>query len=303
MSLSGTLGEFALAELLQMAALTGRSGVLEIDAPEGGVWVGFRHGMVTRVALSDGSLDRKRILTAAGLDTDGEGEEVDQPLQSAAVDSLLEVMTWAEGSFRFKLADPEAPDVEVAWSGPDGIELPCAVSPQYLALEGARLGDEGSRDPIAVEALPGAPNTPVLAPGTLIVIDRDLSLLEAIKEGLADTSIQIHIFQSADDGFIRFKQYLLRGEVPTLVLGEGVCDPVEPHRRPGPAALARRVRSLAPAVGVVHLSWKEGPPSGPIDVAIAPPDRRRPREESMPDFLERFRQLLGLGAQSAPPDA
>ena len=293
MSLSGTLGELALAELLQMVALASKSGLLEIEAGGVTVRVGFQRGMVMRVSRSDGSLDRKRILEDAGLAPDAGGEEVEKRLQKSAIDSLLEVMTWTEGRFRFDMAD----DSDPTWSGPDGVELPCSVSPQFLALEGARLDDESSGQAMGASP-PPEPAAPVLrTPSTLIVIDRDLGLIEAIKQGLADACMHVHIFQSAEDGLARFKQYLLRGDIPTLVLGEGVFDPVEPHRRPGSVALAKRLRSLAPAVGVVHLTWEATAPAGPIDVVLAPPDRRQSMDEATADFVERLRQVLGCAAQ------
>ena len=296
MSLSGTLDELALAELMQMAALASKSGLLQIEAGGVTVRLGFERGMVMRVARSDGSLDRKQILEDAGLAPDSVGEEVEKRLQESAIDSLLEVMTWTEGRFEFDMVD----DPGETWSGPDGVELPCSVSPQFLALEGARLDDESSSAGMPASPAPEPTASVLRATGTLIVIDRDLGLLEGIKQGLADSGIYVHIFQSAEDGLARFKQYLLRGEIPALVLGEGVFDPVEPRRRPGSVALAKRVRSLAPAVGVVHLSWEATAPAGPIDIVLAPPDRREPMDESTADFVERLRRVLGCTPQ---PDA
>ncbi len=293
MSLSGSLDELALAELLQMAALASKSGLLQIEAGGVTVRVGFQRGMVMRVARSDGSLDRKQILEDAGLAPDSVGEEVERRLQESAIDSLLEVMTWTEGRFQFDLVD----DPDETWSGPDGVELPCSVSPQFLALEGARLDDESSGEGMPASPAPEPGASVLRATGTLIVIDRDLGLLEAIKQGLAGSYIHVHIFQSPEDGLARFKQYLLRGEIPALVLGEGVFDPVEPRRRPGSVALAKRVRSLAPAVGVVHLSWEGEAPSGPIDVVLSPPDRRQSTDDATADFVERLRRVLGGGPE------
>lgn len=295
MSLVGTLSDLALAELLQMAALTSKSGVLEIRAGDATARVGFVRGMVVRVALADGSLDRKRLLTEWGLDPGDGTEEAEQQLQRHAVESLLDMFTWTEGVFSFDLdADPEA-----GWPGPPGLELPWSVSPQFLALEGARLGDEraehGSAEIEAVRSPPELEIESLRQPTTLIVIDGRLTLLESIKDALADSPIRVHIFQSPQDGLARFKQYLLRGDIPALVLGDGVFDPVEPTRRPGAHAFAARARSLAATVAIVHLASDRRRQRSPIDVFVPPPELEEEGEQEG-QFLARLRRALGVDA-------
>lgn len=289
MSLSGTLRDLPLAELLQLAALLRKSGVLEIRAPLGRVWIGFKDGAVVRVARSDGSLDRKTLLIAAGLDAAAPDATADPVLQEAAFTALVELLTWQEGAFGF---DTER-DPFAAWTGPDGVELREPVSPQLVALEGTRLGDEQGEDraqPASAEVHPAASRA---LPGCAIAIDEDFAMLEQIKLALAAEGVHVHILQSSADGFARFKQYLLRGEVPALVLGAGVSDPLTP----GPAglgarALAKRAHVLAPSARVVILAPPGAPPGRPphLPVVTRPPSWDDPA--SLDEFLAHLRQAL-----------
>ncbi len=287
MSLTGTLRDLPLAELLQLAALLRKSGVLEIRAPLGRVWIGFGDGAVVRVARSDGSLDRKTILLAAGLEASAPDEAADPVVQEAAFTALVELLAWHEGAFSFETqSDPFA-----AWSGPEGVALREPVSPQLVALEGTRLGDEQAESGAPSGASASAPARSL--PGCAIAIDDDLRFLEQIKQALGSEGVRVHILQSSADGFARFKQYLLRGEVPALVLGAGVSDPLTP----GPAgqgarALARRAHALAPAARVVILA-PEGTPPGrgpqlPVVTRPASPDDAG----GLGDFLAHLRQAL-----------
>jgi hypothetical protein len=298
MSLSGTLDDLAFAELLQMAGLTCKSGVLEVELALGTAWIGFQKGMVVRVARSDGRLDRKQILSDAGLDPDAADEAADECIQDAGMNALLEMLGSAHGGFRFEMG----PEGDPYWPGPDGLTLRWPLSPQFLALEGARLGDE-SLDPNGprVEEEAEAPaselcGSPLVRPSAVIVIDRDLRLLEHVKSALSAAGIRGHIFQSPADGFARFKQYLLRGQIPALVLGEGVVDPVEPSRTPGAQAFATRARSLAATAGVVQIGPGETAAASVIDVVVPPPDG----EAAVPAFLERLCRALGVAESVGP---
>lgn len=288
MSLSGTLRDLPLAELLQLAALLRKSGVLEIRAPLGRVWIGFADGAVVRVGRSDGSLDRKTLLIAAGLDESAPDEVADPVLQEAAFTALVELLSWENGAFGF---DTERDPFD-AWNGPEGVRLIEPVSPQLVALEGTRRGDEQveSSEPAIVSTV--ADRAAQALPACAIAIDEDLALLEQIKRSLGAEGVHVHILQSSADGFARFKQYLLRGEVPALVLGAGVSDPLTP----GPAgvgarALARRAHALAPGARVVVLAPAGSPPGRPpqLPVVVRPTSDQ---EATLGDFLEQLRQAL-----------
>jgi hypothetical protein len=289
MSLSGTLRDLPLAELLQLAALLRKSGVLEIRAPLGRVWIGFKDGAVVRVARSDGSLDRKTLLIAAGLDSGAPDATADPVLQEAAFTALVELLAWEEGAFGFDTdRDPFA-----AWTGPDGVELREPVSPQLVALEGTRLGDEQGDGDAPSDSAERRPAPAQALPGCAIAIDEDFAMLEQIKRALGAEGVHVHILQSSADGFARFKQYLLRGEVPALVLGAGVSDPLTP----GPAglgarALARRVQVLAPSARVVILAPPGAPPGRPPLLPVVTRPNSSDDPATIGEFLSHLRQAL-----------
>jgi hypothetical protein len=59
MSLAGNLSDLSLPELLQLVAMSRKTGALEVCSEQGGVaWLGVRNGSIVRVALERG--DRAR---------------------------------------------------------------------------------------------------------------------------------------------------------------------------------------------------------------------------------------------------
>src|SRR5882672_11621560 len=141
MSLAGNLSDLSLPELLQVVALSRKTGALEICSEQGGVaWLGLRDGGIVRVALESGELDRDAILEKAGLEEGGDSDVAAAMLWDAAVQAILGIFDWSEGDFTFEPLD----DPAIQWRGPQGILLPSPLSPEFLALEGARLEDENA---------------------------------------------------------------------------------------------------------------------------------------------------------------
>jgi hypothetical protein len=300
MSLGGRLSDFSLPELLQVVALSRKTGALEICAEHGGVaWLGLREGGIVRVALDDGSLDRDQVLEKRGLDASAPRAQVDAILWETALDALLALFDWREGEFTFEpCADPTA-----AWRGPAGIVLPTPVSPEYLALEGARLADESEpslpsvRTPNPARPASGALEKPEPAPQParsarpVICVDRDLRLLEQIKGGLGGSE-PIHIFQDSASALNRLKQYVLRGELPALVLGSELEDPLDPRRGLGWRRFAERVRALAPRVRIAVIADQAGDATGNI-AWLRRPLAGRATDADMRAFLETLRGAIG----------
>src|SRR5882672_2772894 len=141
MSLAGNLSDLSLPELLQVVALSRKTGALEICSEQGGVaWLGLRDGGIVRVALEGGDLDRDSVLEKAGLTEGGDSDVAAAMLWDAAVQAILSIFDWSEGDFTFEPLD----DPALQWRGPQGILLPSPLSPEFLALEGARLEDESA---------------------------------------------------------------------------------------------------------------------------------------------------------------
>jgi hypothetical protein len=288
MSLRGTLLDLGLGELLQLAALARKSGVLELHCGPDSSWIGFTSGGIVRLARSHGALEPKQVLREAGMEDEPDPERRAFCIQDAAVQALLEMFEWTDGSFTFHTgADPNA-----AWPGPSGLVLDPPISPQFVALEGARFDDEAPR-PAAAQAGGSRSKS---GPPAVIVVDDDLPLLERIKLALAPSGRPVHIFRSSADGLARLKQYLVRGEIPALVLGSGACDPLEPRRRPGWRALARRARSLVPGIRLI-LILPEPPAEASEATAVLPQPPPGPLTgEDTEEFLRKLADFLGLRA-------
>jgi uncharacterized protein DUF4388 len=439
MSLAGNLSDLSLPELLQVVALSRKTGALEICSEEGGVaWLGLRDGGIVRVALESGDLDREEILKKAGLSEGGDSDVAAAMLWDAAVQAILGIFDWHEGDFTFEPLD----DPAVNWRGPQGILLPSPLSPEFLALEGARLEDENAaqsgaesdvmfegeqdfstsmtdpaplvsdpvpgdeeladeieeaevaeaelddeeeaeeeeeleeaeaeddeslaaapsvpeveppagadpgpppelsavakpqpggapepndddtpvrlskgltpsvsrpavRDPDAtmVAAMPLASDDPVTTevrrpagpaklPASLICIDPDLQLLERLKAGLADKPVRVHIFQSAADALARFKQYVIRGEVPAVVLGSTIEDPLDARQGLGWRRFAGRLLAIAPRLRLVVLARQNEKVAAPGLVVLHRPEAR-PKPADVESFVRALMDALAAGS-------
>jgi hypothetical protein len=214
-----------------------------------------------------------------------------------------------------------ADDEELRFSGEEVGEGP---APAEAAWEEPAPADEDPRELLAlatasesapaVEVAPEpeaplaqqAPASPRVA-GPLVVIDSELRALEWLKTTLADLFSHIHIFQHCEGGVARIRQYLIRGQVPTVL----VSSRVPPDSLTGAAdagGLLRRMRSQAPrmAILVMHDGTQPEPPSfdAADGVIVRPPSRLLgdPRRHAE---TERFaRELRAAFAQwAADPGA
>jgi hypothetical protein len=343
MSLAGNLSDLSLPELLQVVALSRKTGALEICSEHGGVaWLGLRDGGIVRVALEDGDLERDLILKRAGLPDDPNSDVAEATLWDAAVQAILSIFEWTEGDFTFEPLD----DPALQWRGPQGIVLPSPLSPEFLALEGARLEDEnasaaasaralesaaedwGLTQPPALEpvftsepALPQVdgestmtasvtpmldrlahPVTPVpvpaaaAQPGVLICVDSELRVLELLKRGLQADGLRIHIFQNANDALQRFKQYVVRGETPALVVGSMVEDPLDAHQGLGWRRFVGRMLGFAPRLRLVVVARPGESVAAPGMAVVRRPDPRVASENDYQAFVVEVERALAASA-------
>jgi hypothetical protein len=129
-------------------------------------------------------------------------------------------------------------------------------------------------------------------PVPVICVDRDLRLLEQIKRALGSGSDPVHIFQDSASALHRLKQYVLRGELPALVLGSDLEDPLDPRRGLGWRRFAERVRALSPRVRIAVIADQAGESSGGIAWLRRPPAGRA-TEADMRAFLQTLRGAIG----------
>jgi hypothetical protein len=329
LSVAGNLQDLSLTELLQTISLSRKSGVLEICSEDEVAWLGLREGGIVRVALSDQNMTRSLALKDAGLDDSSPSDAIEACLWDAAVSAILTLFEWHDGEFTFNTEE----DPNEIWRGPEGLVLPTSLSPEFLALEGARLEDEsdepegdvmfgfecetpapepdkepdGDSRAVAPPPLLVTPDHPeseveqipeqeppapepdpqpaslASPPAPVIAVAGELALLEFIKAGLAPGEMPVHIFQEARLAFERLKQYLVRGTVPTLVIGIDVSDPDEREGRWD--QLATRVRRMAPAARLVLLSPDKNATSDLVDAIVVTCDPTQASDHQKREFL------------------
>ncbi len=308
MSLAGNLSDLSLPELLQLVAMSRKTGALEVCSEQGGVaWLGVRNGSIVRVALERGDLEPEQVLKRAGLSLESPSDVVEAALWEAAVQAILGIFEWTQAEFNFDpLVDPTK-----QWRWPDGILLPSPLSPDFLALEGARLLDENASASArelanasaavaslmiddATRAYEAPPVLELPPPKALICVDADLPTLERLKNGLQIPGTRIHIFQSAPDALHRFRQYLASGETPALIVGSMIEDPFEAHLALGWRRFAGRVLGLSARVRVVVVARAGEKVAAPGIAVVCRPDSRSATERDYQSFVAEVGRALAV---------
>jgi hypothetical protein len=102
---------------------------------------------------------------------------------------------------------------------------------------------------------------------SLIAIDPDLDVLEWIKEVMGGLFVRVHIFQRADGGVTRIRQYLLRGETPLVLLA--VSTPPELADGGGLHDLVARLHTQAPHMPILLMHEEASEAPKPCEGATA----------------------------------
>ncbi|MEE9607812.1 MAG: DUF4388 domain-containing protein [Myxococcota bacterium] len=210
-------------------------------------------------------------------------ERLDELRREHVERAVLSMFSWHSGEFSFEVR--EGVDERYA-----ELLLSQGLNAQYLAMEATRLGDEGaelaeervaaveealpggdaglmfsgeptpeaaepSRKSAAPEAAPEAKAAAASRPAPLIAIDPDLAVLEWLKAAVSGVFSRIHIFQRAESAIARVRQYLLRGDLPVVLVAAEPPDDVA--RAGGVRGLVRRLKSQA-ALMPVFVMRDEG---------------------------------------------
>ena len=86
----------------------------------------------------------------------------------------------------------------------------------------------------------------------VVLIDPDVSVLEWVKSAIEDDFARVHMFQKADQGLTRIRQYLIRGTTPlVLVSPETPIDPLSGIH--GLADFVKRLKAQSPRIVVLGL--------------------------------------------------
>lgn len=155
------------------------------------------------------------------------------------------------------------------------------------APEPARESDTVARE--VASALPRASKkTPV------ILIDPDVSVLEWTKNVVQGEFDRVHVFQQADQGLARIRQYLIRGELPVVLISpETPIDPLSGIR--GIADFIKRLKVQAARLTVLGVCEEGESPATSVaavlDGVLRRPNRRALRDEG-PVAIESQRSLV-----------
>ncbi|MBW2501251.1 MAG: DUF4388 domain-containing protein [Deltaproteobacteria bacterium] len=125
-----------------------------------------------------------------------------------------------------------------------------------------------------------------LSPSALpvVVIDPEVSVLEWVKGAVSEAYGRVHVFQQAEQGLARIRQYLVRGEKPLVLISPTVeVDPLSGIH--GLADFVKRLKAQAPGILVFGLREDagEGSPASPapsvLDALLSRPGLRELRLE------------------------
>jgi CheY-like chemotaxis protein len=256
-SLSGSLRDLPLLEILQVVSYTQRSGYLTIAAPQGDAGVVFDTGRIASTyvwdvpSLSPGAshlpgheaLVRRRIATA-----------------------LERLVHLPEGEFAFHLT--EAVPIRLGGRDLSAETLSPGLDPEELMLDLARQLDESRRNVVAaleasagtaelddvITELPGEETGGFLAEGTrVLVVDDEDDVLHAIGDSLRAAGYEVREASSIDIARRELQRLAAEGDPFLVVVDLGLPSATGNTFRGGLDVL-RLARGLRPAPSVVLMA-------------------------------------------------
>ena len=264
MTLRGSFQDLSLAEVLQLASLTGSSAVLSLRSPEGSAWIGLVAGAVMRVARDDDSFSAPKLLGRTGFDGELGARTAGEVIREAVFAALVDLFEWSEGDFHLD----SSLDPRTDWPGPEGAILDPAVSVQVLTLEVARQEHEREGDEPVTAPDDGRDSGARTRPCALVAIGPDLARLEALKATAVPHVHPTHIFQLPEDGVRRVGQYLAQGRFPLVIVDAGA------EGWPEAASwtdVSERLRGVSPLIRIVALTSGGSEPCPWIDAEVVHP--------------------------------
>jgi len=111
----------------------------------------------------------------------------------------------------------------------------------------------------------------------VVLIDPDVGVLEWVKAAIEDDFARVHMFQKADQGLTRIRQYLIRGTTPlVLVSPETPIDPLSGIH--GLADFVKRLKAQSPRIVVLGMREDDerstAPMPGNLNGVLVRPPRR-----------------------------
>jgi hypothetical protein len=251
-----------------------------------------------------------------------DGEENSAPEASDAMDGAAPEGPAEMEITVLELLDGEIDDAETALLA-EPIEEACApIVDDDPTLTGEQHRREREAEALRLAAPPPTsilslpPPPPVPAPRAcsgMVVIDRDLGVLEWVKNSLAPLGLRAHIFPRSELAIQRIRQYFARGEMPLVVLtSDTPPDPVSGAR--DWAEIAARLRAQVPQLPLLLVSSADSKVSAaneraiPDAVATRPPlsvladeRAREKREKFAVELRDAAARALARPAPPRPP--
>jgi len=268
MGLVGNLEDLGLGDILQIVSLSKKSGVLSLESGGRNGAIMFLEGQVVRATSSlfkehlGDILQKYRLTSAAelekalsiqaGLDQHlplgqilSQHFGVSQEKIEAAIKAKIEKIVysffaWSDGVFSFHLEEPES--FGSARLDPLDFMLEQGLSPQWLALEGRRLANEGRilpdwpgeeriedelEEPPASFAVPHrdvdatpeeSASSAVPGDALLLIIDDDTATCTALEKAFSRAGYEVETCPRTAEYLETCDQLVARGRQPALLI-------------------------------------------------------------------------------------
>ena len=119
----------------------------------------------------------------------------------------------------------------------------------------------------------------------VVLIDPDVSVGDWVKSAIEEKFARVHVFQQADQGLSRIRQYLIRGETPlVLVSSETQIDPLSGIH--GLSDFVKRLKAQSPRIVVLGLRDDDVAPSAmpsTLNGVLRRPSRRLLVDKNQPE--------------------
>jgi len=202
-------------------------------------------------------------------------------------------------------AEPEV----VAFEADDELSAADVLVANVVSREDGQSEQPPDSNVVAPASAPGAtahasePANPVAASEStatrmmpVVLIDPDVSALEWVKATIQGDFARVHVFQQADQGLTRIRQYLIRGELPIVLISTEIgIDPLSGIH--GLSDFVERLKTQASRLVVVGLRDGEAEsraaiPAALDGVVVKPGRQSRQGQEAVAAMAQEFASVL-----------
>lgn len=165
-----------------------------------------------------------------------------------------------------------------------------APAPAPASAPGETANGSEPANPVVASASTATRMMPV------ILIDPDVSALEWVKTTIQGDFARVHVFQQADQGLTRIRQYLIRGELPVVLISTEIgIDPLSGIH--GLSDFVERLKTQASRLVVVGLCDGEAEsraaiPAALDGVVVKPGRQSRQQQEAVAAMAQEFASVL-----------